>query len=376
MSEPIRAEHLGSFLRPPGLLEAIGRFEADEITEEALTEAQDAAILEILRVQEETGVDVFSDGEYRRHWFAGAWTSAIGGLVDAPASEPIGIEWHGPNVALAEAAFAAEETQVVGAHVFATHRLAEREQAFLARHSSAPFKITLPGVTQQALHWFCPGITDAYYASQRELIDAMAAILAAETGALVRDGVKYVQLDSLYYVTQYTDDGLRAKIVEAGLDPEQVLADSISADNASLAPAVESPEVTAALHMCRGNNRGAWSATGGYDRVAEQAFNELHVDRLLLEYDTERAGGFEPLRFVPADKTVVLGLVSTKVAQLESEDDLLRRIEEASRYVPIERLALSPQCGFASVLEGNPITWEDQRRKLELVASTARRVWG
>jgi 5-methyltetrahydropteroyltriglutamate--homocysteine methyltransferase len=161
---------------------------------------------------------------------------------------------------------------------------------------------------------------------------------------------------------------------QAGADPDQELDDTIAADNAALQD-TRRPGVTVGLHMCRGNNRSAWIATGSYEAIAEKAFNALQVDRFLLEYDTERAGGFEPLRFVPRGKTVVLGLISSKDPRLESQDLLRRRIDEAARYVPLEHLALSPQCGFASTSPGNLLTWDEQRRKLELVVETARKVW-
>jgi 5-methyltetrahydropteroyltriglutamate--homocysteine methyltransferase len=169
--------------------------------------------------------------------------------------------------------------------------------------------------------------------------------------------------------------GNQDRLRRSGMDAATLLGEIIASDNAALAPAKEAG-VTTALHMCRGNNRSSWATEGSYEGIAEQAFHELRVDRLLLEYDTERAGGFEPLRFVPADKVVVLGLVSSKEPELESPDDLARRIDEATRYVPLERLALSPQCGFASTRAGNMLTWDDQRRKLELVVEVARRVWG
>ena len=164
-------------------------------------------------------------------------------------------------------------------------------------------------------------------------------------------------------------------MLEAGEDLDQALEDTIAVDNATLRNA-RRPGVTVALHMCRGNNRSAWRSEGGYDVVAERALSSLDVDRLLLEYDTNRAGGFEPLRFVPPDKIVVLGLISSQDPQLESQDQLLRRIDEAARYVPVENLVLSPQCGFASTAPGNMLTPEEQKRKLELVVDTASKVWG
>ena len=189
-----------------------------------------------------------------------------------------------------------------------------------------------------------------------------------EVQALLDEGVSYIQLDSLHYVIGLADPRRRDRL-------DQELDAVITADNASLQDA-RRPGVTVGLHMCRGNNRSAWITEGGYDAIAEKAFNLLDVDRFLLEYDTERAGGFEPLRLVPKGKTVVLGLISSKEPALESQDLLLRRIDEASQYVALEHLALSPQCGFASTAPGNMLTWDDQRRKLELVVQTAHKVWG
>jgi len=190
----------------------------------------------------------------------------------------------------------------------------------------------------------------------------------------VGEGVPYVQIDSIRYVFDFTDEERRRAWDELGVDPDRAVDENIAADNAVI-DGLAKDGVTFGLHMCRGNNRSRWFAEGGYDTIAEKAFGQLHFDRFLLEYDSDRAGGFAPLRFVPKGKTVVLGLISTKVPQLESRDDLLRRIGEAAKYVPMEHLALSPQCGFASVAAGNEISWDDQRRKLELLVETARHAW-
>jgi 5-methyltetrahydropteroyltriglutamate--homocysteine methyltransferase len=200
-------------------------------------------------------------------------------------------------------------------------------------------------------------------------------MLRQEVDALIEDGVSYIQLDSLHYVERIADTTQRQRMIDEGDDPDAYLDEIIAADNAVLNHA-RGRGVTVGLHMCRGNNRSAWHAEGSYEPVAEKAFNQLNVDRFLLEYDTARAGGFEPLRFMPKDKMVVLGLISSKEPALESIDQLRRRIDEAARFVPIENLAISPQCGFASTYLGNLLTWDEQRRKLELVVETARSVWG
>jgi 5-methyltetrahydropteroyltriglutamate--homocysteine methyltransferase len=233
----------------------------------------------------------------------------------------------------------------------------------------------MPGALSRVVGWYKPGVTDKFYPTRADLVQEVVGMLQREVQALIAEGIAYIQLDSLRYVIQLADPQRRQLMIDAGEDPEKALVETIAADNATLQGA-RRPGVTVGLHMCRGNNRSAWAATGSYEAVAETAFSSLQVDRFLLEYDTERAGGFEPLRFVPRDKAVVLGLISSKDPRLESQDLLRRRIDEAARYVPLENLALSPQCGFASTAPGNLLTWDEQRRKLELIVETARKVWG
>jgi 5-methyltetrahydropteroyltriglutamate--homocysteine methyltransferase len=233
----------------------------------------------------------------------------------------------------------------------------------------------MPGPLSAAGQLYKPGLSEAYYPTRADLVDELIGIQRREIAALIDEGMSYFQLDSLHYVERIADTTIRPQMVAEGEDPEAYLDTLIAADNAVLA-AARREGLTVGLHMCRGNNRSAWHAEGSYEAIAEKAFNLLDVDRFLLEYDTDRAGGFEPLRFVPADKMVVLGLISSKEPALESVDDLRRRIDQAAKYVPIERLAISPQCGFASTVLGNLLTWDEMRRKLELVVETARVVWG
>jgi 5-methyltetrahydropteroyltriglutamate--homocysteine methyltransferase len=382
MSRDYRADHVGSFLRPPELLHAVGEHAEGRIGDEELRAAQDAAILQALDLQREVGLEIFSDGEYRRSWFAGAWAASVGGLVEAPPAQapPAGrpTQWRGPGAEAATQTLmeVLEGPSVVGERIFAARRMAGDECAFLAEHAPGPFKITFTSAAGQFNFWWREGITDQVYSSRGELLDDMVGILRDEVANVVAEGASYVQLDSLGYVIQLADNSNTRAFVEAGGDHNAALEQMIAADNAALAPAIQADGVVVGLHMCRGNNRSSWVSEGTYEPIAERAFAELNVDRFLLEYDTERAGGFEPLRFVPAPKIVVLGIVSSKEAGLESQDSLLRRIDEASQYVPVERLALSPQCGFASTAKGNLLSWDDQRRKLELVVDTARKVWG
>jgi 5-methyltetrahydropteroyltriglutamate--homocysteine methyltransferase len=217
-------------------------------------------------------------------------------------------------------------------------------------------------------------VTDKVYPNHSALLWDIVAITKAEIRALVEEGVRYIQIDAprySYYLDPKWRDYIRA---EMGVDPEAALDEAVRADNACL-EGVRRPGVILAIHLCRGNNRSAWYAEGGYDPIAEKLFGTLQVDRFLLEYDDERSGTFEPLRFIPRGKTVVLGLVSSKRPRLESKAALIERIQQAAQYVPLDNLALSPQCGFASTMEGNLLTEDDQWAKLRLVVDTAREVW-
>jgi 5-methyltetrahydropteroyltriglutamate--homocysteine methyltransferase len=223
---------------------------------------------------------------------------------------------------------------------------------------------------------FEPEVTSKVYPSHFALAEDLAAMLNDEVKGLIGQGISYVQLDSLHYVERVADKTVRQRMIDSGEDPDAYLDELIRLDNLALAGARGTPGVTVGLHMCRGNNRSRWHAEGSYEPVAEKAFQQLNVDRFLLEYESERAGGFEPLRFVPRDKMVVLGIISSKLPQLEAVDQLKRRIEEATKFVPIENIAVSPQCGFASTQFGNLLTWDEMRRKFELVAEVARKVLG
>ena len=375
MAESYRADHVGSLLRPAELLEARASQQAGRLSLDQLRGIEDRAILQALEMQRQVGMDVFSDGEYRRSWFSGGLAESVEGVMDDPESDSAS-PWQGPQGQLADATTAdiGFGVQVVGAKLRQIRRLAAHESGFLKEHAPGPFKITLPGAMTRALAWYKPGLTDRFYPTPAELVQELVGILHREVQALLDEGVTYIQLDSLRYVIELADKQRRGQMLQVGEDLDRALEDTIAADNATLQDA-RRPGVTIALHMCRGNNRSAWRSDGGYDVIAERAFGSLNVDRFLLEYDTERAGGFEPLRFMPRDKVVVLGLISSKNPQLESQDQLLRRIDEAAKYVSVENLALSPQCGFASTAPGNMLTPDEQKRKLELVVETARKVW-
>jgi len=365
MMMDFRAEQVGSLLRPPEVLVAREDHAAGKITLEELRLIEDVAILDALEMQAEVGVDVFSDGELRR----GGWLTDVAEAVEGflPDREPL--TWHREGREEVEESIG----QVVGARLRQRHRLTAHEAAFLQQHSPGPFKVTMPTPSVFMHIAYKPGLTDRFYPTREDLLDDLVGIVRGEIDALIDEGVTYVQLDNPQYAP-YMDPALREQMLRRGIDPDGAARDAIDADTRAL-EGLRRDGLTLGLHVCRGNSKSRWLAEGGYDPIAEELFQKLPVDRFLLEYDSARAGSFEPLRFVPPDKTVVLGLVTTKEPELESEDELRRRIDEAAQYVPLERLALSPQCGFASVAAGNAISYDDQRRKLELVVETARKVW-
>ncbi len=360
-----RADQVGSLLRPPELKEARAQHTEGRLPLEDLRRIEDRAILDALEMQRQVGLDVFSDGEYRRYSFMTDMVDAVEGFVPGT----VGMEWHGP----------AGGTKVgfqwfVGARLRQARRLTGHQIPFLREHSPGPFKITIPSPNLFVFAGYKPGVTDRVYSSRSELLQELVGIVRREIRAVVDEGVPYIQVDAPNY-PKHGDPRLRERMREAGVDLDEALDEEIAADRACFEGA-RGEGVTLAIHLCRGNSQSRWLAEGGYDPIAEKLFNLLPVDRFLLEYDTARAGGFEPLRFVPRGKIVVLGLITTKEGRIETQEDLLRRIEEASKYVPLENLALSPQCGFASSIPGNLLSRDDQRRKLELVVATARKVWG
>jgi len=364
MPNDYRADHIGSLLRPAEVMQAREQHAAGTLDLAGLRAVEDKHILQALEVQRQAGVDVFTDGEYRR----GSWQSDMAEAVDGFVREHLPIEWHGPN-----AGVEGSTALVVGGPLHKRQRLTGHESGFLKAHAGGPVKITMPPPSVFLIKSYRAGITDKIY-SRDELLRDLVDIVGSEVDALVREGVEYIQFDSPEYA-RLLDPRTRGEIEHSGLSADKALEMSIEGDNACLRrPA--SANVTLALHVCRGNSRGRWFGEGGYEPIAERLFSSMDVDRFLLEYDSERAGGFEPLRFVPEDKMVVLGLITTKEGELESKDALLRRIDEAAKYHALEQLAISPQCGFASTAAGNLLTPDQQQRKLELVAEVARSTWG
>jgi len=363
-----RADHVGSFLRPSELLDARrGQRSAAQL--EAI---EDRHILCVLQRQKEIGFDVFTDGEFRRTNFMSDFTDAVEGFNFGDA---VVRQWSEDEQKTGNAQPAVSSIKgIVTSPLRQRQAITGRELPFLRQYSPGPIKITLPSATQFPAISFKYGITDRVYHDPYALLAAVTEIMAAEIRTLATSGISYLQIDAPRY-SYYLDPKWTTWMKkELRVDPARMLAASLKADNACFA-AARHAGITLAIHLCRGNNRSHWYAEGGYDAIAERLFHELAVDRFLLEYDDERAGTFEPLRLVPKGKTVVLGLVSSKRPDLERKEDLVSRINAAARFLPLDQLALSPQCGFASTMEGNLLTEEQQWAKLHLVVGTAREVW-
>jgi 5-methyltetrahydropteroyltriglutamate--homocysteine methyltransferase len=360
-----RADQVGSLTRPPELKQARGAFRSGHLSRDGLREVENRAVLEALEQQRRLGLPILSDGEFRRDAWQTDLSDAVEGFVEdypmvkqtLPDGQVVELEMH---------------TKAVKDRIRAVRRITANFVPFLKKHAPGPFKVTLPSPAMASRGCFVKGVTDRVYSTRHDLLAELLPIYQDEMRALAADGVAYVQMDEgfISYVNDDWREGLRAR----GLDAEQPLAADIAAENAcwDLLP----PEsVTRAMHICRGSRTTA-RGTGGYAWLAEHLFDRLHVDRFLLEYDSELVGGFEPLRFLPKNKTVVLGLVTSKDPRLESEDRLLRQIEEASKYVPVEQLAISPQCGFGGSADNAFMTPDEQWKKLELIVRVADRVWG
>jgi 5-methyltetrahydropteroyltriglutamate--homocysteine methyltransferase len=364
MAPKYRADTVGSFLRPAELAAA----RADRADPARLQALEDKHILRLLEKQKELGFEIFTDGEIRRRNFMSDFTDAVEGFdLEGEVSRDWDTSKAKPKVSAV--------TGVVNKKLRQVRPLTGHELPFLKANSPGDIKMPLPSATQFPAIAYKRGVTDKIYKDRSALLWDIVEIMKKDFATLASDGVKYIQIDAPRY-SYYLDPKWRAWIKkEMDQDPEAALDEAIAADNACF-EAARKPGVTLAIHLCRGNNRSHWYAEGGYDAIAEKLFGTLAVDRFLLEYDDERSGTFEPLRLVPKDKIVVLGIVSTKKPELEKVDDVAKRIDEAAKYFPLENLTLSPQCGFASTAEGNLLTEDEQWAKLKLVADTARRVWG
>jgi 5-methyltetrahydropteroyltriglutamate--homocysteine methyltransferase len=376
----IRNDVVGSLLRPPSLKEARMRYDEGKMTIEELREAEDREIRVAVRFQEDLGLAVVTDGEYRRLNFQDSFGESVLGYDAGKASlkfyeqrvegsNPLQ-RWEIP-IRGEEKGTAVSQRRPVVERLRLVRNMPLDEYRFVSRAAEQPAKVTLigPDRISQRFDW---QNSKTVYPNMDDFVADVVKIQREMIRGLVEAGCRYVQIDAPGY-TAYVDPPSLQAMRDRGEDPKENFNRSLEADNQVLEGF---DNTTFGIHLCRGNQRSMWHREGSYDDIAERLLNELNHDRFLFEYDTPRAGGFEPLRFLPKGKVVVLGLVSTKVPQLEKIDDLKRRIDDASKYAPLEQLAISPQCGFSSDVVGNLISDDDQKRKLEIVVETARQVWG
>ena len=363
---PFRADHVGSFLRPPQLLAARERAKEGKLAKEDLRAAEDLAIREVVRMQEDAGLHGITDGEFRRTYFHIDFLERLHGVVTKG-----GVAIHFRN-ASGDVDFAPPVMHVTD-KVRHVHPIQKDDFRFLRSVTRQTPKVSIPSPTMLHFRGGRAAISREAYPDLAEFFADVAAAYRAEIASLADAGCRYLQLDdtNLAYLC---DPKMREGVKARGDDPNELPRRYARFINAAIAD--RPADLTVCIHLCRGNFKSAWVAEGGYEPVAEVLFNDLDVDGYFLEYDDPRSGDFTPLRFVPEGKRVVLGLVSSKIATLEKKDDLKRRIDEAARILPLDQLALSPQCGFSSTVHGNEITPEVQAAKLRLVVETAGEVWG
>ncbi len=364
---PFRADHVGSLLRPAALLDARAGFAAGTLDADGLHTAEDAAIRDAVALQEEVGLQAATDGEFRRTSWHMDFIYQLGGITKT--DEQLRVRMAN---ATGETAFTTAGMAVTG-KVRLEHPIFAEDYLFLGSQvTTAVPKLTIPSPSMVHYRAGTAAIDRTVYPDLEGFWSDLSVAYADEVQALAGLGCRYLQLDdtSLAYLN---DPAQRAQMAARGEDAEHQHLRYIRQINAAIADRPADMKVT--THMCRGNYRSSWAAEGGYDHVAEALFGELAVDGFFCEFDDERSGGFEPLRFVPPGKQVVLGLVTTKSGVMEDADALKRRIDEAARYVPLDQLCLSPQCGFSSTVEGNALTQDEQRAKLALIVEVAADVW-
>jgi len=375
----IRTDVVGSLLRPDILKEARIAFDDGKITAEALRAIEDEAVRQAVRLQEDAGLDVVTDGEMRRLNFQDSFGASVEGYDANRSTLKVyeqRVEGSAPGqrwdiAQMHHAGTAVSHRRPAKTRLTLAHNIPLEEYSFVSKVSKKPAKVSLIGPDRIAQRFEYESSTAVY----RDMDAFLADVLAIErriVKSLVDAGCRYVHIDAPGF-TAYVDEPTMAQMRARGEDPMQNFARSLKAEAAVVSGF---PGITFGIHLCRGNQRSMWHREGTYDAIAERLFNELPHDRFLLEYDTPRAGSFEPLRFMPKGKVAVLGLISTKGPELESVDVLKRRIEEAAEFLPLDQLAISPQCGFASDVVGNLLSPDDQKRKLDRVVEVARQVWG
>ncbi len=368
-----RADVIGSLLRPAELLAAQKQLAQSAIRPHEFKKIEDRAVDQAIALQEEAGLEVVTDGEMRRQSFQSQMTDSVEGFGPYTLDAFLWGEWHGSREVGDSSLLRPAQLGAVSKLRRKRH-LSVEEFVYLRARTRKTAKITLPSPSLWVNFWSRDRSRDAYPTLESFLSD-VTDILREEVQELARLGATYIQIDAPHYALLVDPQSRAFYERQAGGPPglERWLDFALDLDNAVMDAAAR---VTLGLHLCRGNQAGRWLAQGSYEAIAPKVFRKARAHRLLLEYDDARSGSFDALRHAAEDKTVVLGLVSTKTSRLESRQELAERVREASRLLPLDRLALSPQCGFASSVLGNPLTLEDQRRKLRLVVDTAREVWG
>jgi 5-methyltetrahydropteroyltriglutamate--homocysteine methyltransferase len=364
---PFRADHVGSFLRPKALIDARAAFKAGEMDAAALRTVEDEAIRGVVKFQEDLGLHGITDGEFRRTYFHTDFLLQLDGVEEAGGTA-VHFHQHGGK----ELSYAPPVMKITGKIEHACD-IQRADYEFLASCTSRTPKVTIPSPTMLHFRGGRDAIDSAAYPDLEDFYADLAAAYRAEIASLADAGCRYLQLDdtNLAYLC---DDTQRENARKRGMDPDELPRLYARIINDSIRDKPD--DMVVCVHLCRGNFRSSWAAEGGYEPVAEVLFNELNIDGYFLEYDDPRSGDFAPLRFVPKGKTVVLGLVTTKLGELESKDDVKRRIDEAAQFAPLDQLALSPQCGFSSTVHGNDIEVEQQAAKMRLVIDVAKDVWG
>jgi 5-methyltetrahydropteroyltriglutamate--homocysteine methyltransferase len=365
---PFRADHVGSLLRPPALLAARERFAAGELDADGLRAVEDAAIDDVVAMQEEIGLQAATDGEFRRTSWHMDFIYRLGGISRTDDQIRVRMRNAAGENSFTSAGVAVREKVRLDEPIFADHF-----RYLQGKVTTAVPKLTIPSPSMVHYRAGEAAVDRTVYPDLEQFWTDLSAAYADEVRALADLGCRYLQLDdtSLAYLN---DPAQRAEMAARGEDADHQHLRYIRQINAAIADRPAEMKIT--THMCRGNYRSSWAAEGGYDFVAEALFGELAVDGFFCEFDDERSGGFAPLRFVPPGKQVVLGLVTTKRGELEDADALKRRIDEAAKYVPLDQLCLSPQCGFSSTVEGNSLTAAEQVAKLRLIVQVAQDVWG
>ena len=361
---PFRAEHVGSLLRPKALKDAWKQLDSGTMDAAAYTALVEDSIRDVVKLQEDADLHSVTDGEFRRKSYWSHFVEAVDGFGVRTSVFKFHDAHGHENEFLAP---------FVEDKVARNRPISGAEFDFLKSVTSQTPKITMPSPPTMHFWRGRETISESSYADEEAYFTDLAKVFNGEITDLASRGCTYVQIDEVP-LAMLCDAGIREEIAATGVDPESLARRYVRLINECIAEAPDS--VTVGLHLCRGNFKGRWLSEGGYESVAELLFNECNANAFFLEYDTERAGGFEPLRHLPADKVAVLGLVTTKSTDLEDAGDLKRRIDDAARYAPLDNLAISPQCGFSSTVGGNPLTIDDERRKLELLVAVATDVWG